>query len=333
MERPIGGYDNINGIGGNRAGILYAGNPFGAGFVIPKGRASGQPVMPGENPADINNVYGRPGPQPMSNPIQPRLPMAFGGSGAEPQVANAFTDWLFGKKSLSDIVAPGVDRTLKGTPDPTRINGSPGIRDTRNKQQQIIDQLRKGQSFVPEENTFLAQAFPGGQNIGNVGGMMQPPQEFTPMANFEGYGPPQPTGPSPEQLKALQVYDAAKQQKEAQNAAILQQGIQARNEMLEKSPTSSKPLYLDINAVPTGLESVGAGAKVDLGRNQNLNFGGMFTPGYAEQGVQIPQGYTLKAGYGTPSLDVNVNFREGRRGLGPQQGGGFGAEAMYNTRF
>ena len=172
MERPIGGYDNINGIGGNRAGILYAGNPFGAGFVIPKGRASGQPVMPGENPADINNVYGRPGPQPMSNPIQPRLPMAFGGSGAEPQVANAFTDWLFGKKSLSDIVAPGVDRTLKGTPDPTRINGSPGIRDTRNKQQQIIDQLRKGQSFVPEENTFLAQAYPGGQNIGNVGGML-----------------------------------------------------------------------------------------------------------------------------------------------------------------
>lgn len=95
MERPIGGYDNINGIGGNRAGILYAGNPFGAGYVIPKGRASGQPVMPGENPADINNVYGRPGPQ-------PRLPMA----------------------------------------------------------------------FVPEENTFLAQAYPGGQNIGNVGGML-----------------------------------------------------------------------------------------------------------------------------------------------------------------
>jgi hypothetical protein len=185
----------------------------------------------------------------------------------------------------------------------------------------------------PKGQRFLAQAFPGGQNIGNVGGMMQPPQEFIPMTNFEGYGPPQPTGPSPEQLKALQVYDAAKQQKEAQNAAILQQGIQARNEMLEKSPTSSKPIYLDINAVPQGLESIGAGARLDLGRNQNLNFGGTFTPGYAEQGVQIPQGYTLKAGYGTPSLDVNVNFREGRRGLGPQQGGGFGAEAMYNTRF
>lgn len=263
MERPIGGYDNINGIGGNRAGILYAGNPFGAGFVIPKGKTSGQPVMPGENPADINSVYGRPGPQPMSNPIQPRLPMA----------------------------------------------------------------------FVPEENTFLAQAFPGGQNIGNVGGMMQPPQEFIPMESFEGYGSPQPTGPSPDQLKALQTYDNAKQKKDAQNAALLRQGIEARNQMLEASPVSRKPVYLDINAVPQGLESIGAGARLDLGRNQNLNFGGMFTPGYTEQGVEIPQGYTLKAGYGTPSLDVNVNFREGRRGLGPQQGGGFGAEAMYNTRF
>ena len=140
----------------------------------------------------LANIPGAPGNLEFFNTqrMQPRLPTAFGGSEAEPQVANAFTDWLFGKKSLSDIVAPGVDRTLKGAPDPTRINGSPGIRDTQNKQQQIIDQLRKGQSFVPEENTFLTQAFPGGQNIGNVGGMMQPPQ---------------PTGLSPEQLKALQV--------------------------------------------------------------------------------------------------------------------------------
>ena len=188
---------------------------------------------------------------------------------------------------------------------------------------------------------FLAQAFPGGQDIGNVGGMMQPPQEFIPMTNFEGYGPPQPTGPSPEQLKALQVYDAAKQQKKAQDATLLQQGIQARNQMLEKKSTSSKPVYLDINAVPTGLESVGAGARLDIGRNQNLNLEGMYTPGYTEQGVPIPEGYTIKAGYNTPSLDVNVNYRNYRRGMGPQGGGGFdpqgggsfGAEAMYNRRF
>lgn len=184
-----------------------------------------------------------------------------------------------------------------------------------------------------EGQQFLAQSSPGGQNIGNVGGMMQPPQEFIPMEGFEGYGSPQPTGPSPDQLKALQTYDNAKQKKDAQNAALLRQGIESRNQMLEASPVSRKPVYLDINAVPQGLESIGAGARLDLGRNQDLNFGGTFTPGYTEQGVQIPQGYTLKAGYGTPSLDVNVNFREGRRGLGPQQGGGFGAEAMYNTRF
>ena len=273
MQKPIGGYDNINGIGGNRAGMLYAGNPFGAGFVIPKGKASGQPVMPGENPADINSVYGRPGPQPMPNPIQPRLPMAFGG----------------------------------------------------------------GSDF----NMLLAQAFPGGQDIGNVGGMMAPPQNFTPMSGFEEYGSPQPMGPSPDQLKALETYDAAKQQKKAQDATLLQQGIQARNQMLEKKSTSSKPVYLDINAVPTGLESVGAGARLDIGRNQNLNLEGMYTPGYTEQGVPIPEGYTIKAGYNTPSLDVNVNYRNYRRGMGPQGGGGFdpqgggsfGAEAMYNRRF
>lgn len=103
--------------------------------------------------------------------------------------------------------------------------------------------------------------------------------------------------------------------------------------MLEKPPMSSKPVYLNIDTVPTGLESVGAGARLDIGRNQNLNFEGMYTPGYSEQGVPIPQGYTLKAGYSTPSLDVNVNYREGRRGFGSQQGGAFGAEAMYNTRF
>lgn len=264
MQRPIGGYDNIPGAPGNTYGNLYAGNPFGASSVIPKGKASGQPVMPGENPADINSVYGRPGPQPMPNPIQPRLPMAFGG-------------------------------------------GDPSM--------------------------FLAQASPGGQDIGNVGGMMAPPQDFIPMSGFEEYRSPQPMGSLPEESKALQTYEAAKQQKEAQNAAILQQGIQARNQMLEKKSTSPKPVYLDINAVPTGLESVGAGARLDIGRNQNLNFEGMYTPGYSEQGVPIPEGYTIKAGYNTPGLGINVNYRNYRRGMDPQGGGGFGAEAQFNRRF
>jgi len=265
MQRPIGGYDNIPGAPGNTYGNL-AGNPFGAGFVIPKGKASGQPVMPGENPADINSVYGRPGLQPMPTPMQPRLPMAFGG-------------------------------------------------DNFNL------------------NTLLAQASPGGQNIGNVGGMMGPLPDFTPMENFEGYGSPQPAGPSPEQLKALQTYEAAKQERASQKKQILEQGIQNRNQTLEARPTSSKPLYLDINAVPTGLESIGAGAKIDLGGNQNLNFGGMYTPGYNEQGVSIPQGYTVKAGYETPGLGIKFNYRDSRRGMGPQGDGGFGAEAMFNRRF
>jgi hypothetical protein len=66
MQRPIGGYDNIPGGPGNTYDNL-AGNPFGASFVIPRGKASGQPVMLGENPADINSVYGRPGPRNLGN--------------------------------------------------------------------------------------------------------------------------------------------------------------------------------------------------------------------------------------------------------------------------
>jgi len=188
-------------------------------------------------------------------------------------------------------------------------------------------------------NTLLAQASPGGLNIGNVGGMMGPLQDFTSMENFEGYGSPQPTGSSPEQLKALQTYEAAKQQRASQEKQILKQGIQNRNQTLEARPTSSKPLYLDINAVPTGLESIGAGAKIDLGGNQNLNFGGMYTPGYTEQGVSIPQGYTVRAGYetnfGNPNegARINVNYRNSRRGMDSPGGGSFDVEAMLNKRF
>jgi hypothetical protein len=159
------------------------------------------------------------------------------------------------------------------------------------------------------------------------------------MENFEGYGSPQPAGPSPEQLKALQTYEAAKQERASQKKQILEQGIQNRNQTLEARPTSSKPLYLDINAVPTGLESIGAGAKIDLGGNQNLNFGGMYTPGYTEQGVSIPQGYTVRAGYetnfGNPNegARINVNYRNSRRGMDSPGGGSFDVEAMLNKRF
>ena len=58
MQRPIGGYDNIPGAPGNTYGNL-AGNPFGASFVIPKGKASGQPVMPGEKDRRSLVNYGR----------------------------------------------------------------------------------------------------------------------------------------------------------------------------------------------------------------------------------------------------------------------------------
>ena len=49
--------------------------------------------------------------------------------------------------------------------------------------------------------------------------------------------------------------------------------------------------------------------------------------------MPIPQGYTVKAGYETPGLGINFNYRDSRRGMSPQGGGGFGAEALFNRRF
>jgi hypothetical protein len=55
-----------------------AGNPFGPAFQIPGRKPGGQPVLPGENKKDIEDVYGRPGPQPMPGSSPLGLPMAMG---------------------------------------------------------------------------------------------------------------------------------------------------------------------------------------------------------------------------------------------------------------
>jgi hypothetical protein len=63
-----------------RSGV--AGNPFGPAFQIPGKKPGGQPVLPGENKKMIEDVYGRPGPQPMPGTSPLGLPMAMGIFGA-----------------------------------------------------------------------------------------------------------------------------------------------------------------------------------------------------------------------------------------------------------
>jgi len=79
-----GGESNVPGAPGN----LLAGNPFGPAFAIPGKRPVGQPILPGENKKDIENVYGVPGPKPMPGGAPLGLPMAFGSSNLPGAVGN-----------------------------------------------------------------------------------------------------------------------------------------------------------------------------------------------------------------------------------------------------
>ena len=53
-----------------------AGNPFGPAFQIPSAKPSNQPTLPGENKKMVEDLYGRPGPQPMPGTPPLGLPMA-----------------------------------------------------------------------------------------------------------------------------------------------------------------------------------------------------------------------------------------------------------------
>lgn len=82
-----------------RSGV--AGNPFGPAFEIPSKKPSSQPALPGENKKMVEDVYGRPGPQPMPGTSPLGLPMAmdifgagniagFSGQGIPPGYTNKF---------------------------------------------------------------------------------------------------------------------------------------------------------------------------------------------------------------------------------------------------
>jgi hypothetical protein len=62
-----------------RSGV--AGNPFGPAFQIPGKKPGGQPVLPGENKKDVEDVYGRPGMKQMPGFSPFQLPSAMGAPG------------------------------------------------------------------------------------------------------------------------------------------------------------------------------------------------------------------------------------------------------------
>ena len=159
----------------------------------------------------------------------------------------------------------------------------------------------------PGQAVRLAQALPGA--AGNMAGMAaasDAPQGYFP-GPMGSHGLMMPMGPNEEQMKQQEIL--AKRNAE-------------RSAVLEAPVNYKKPLNLDINATPQGLESVGAGGTIVLDPNQRLRMGGTYTPGYTEQGVPISQGYKIEAGYETPGFGLNLNYRDSRGRIG----GGFGGE-------
>lgn len=105
--------------------------------------------------------------------------------------------------------------------------------------------------------------------------------------------------------------------------------------MMQMGPQfGAKPFNVDINAVNDRLESIGGSANIQLDRDQMLRLGGNFNPAFTDQmGIQNPQGYQVFGEYTTPSLGVNVNYRNTRGN--PSAIGGFPGEvqAGFKGRF
>lgn len=208
----LSGFQNFPGAPGNN---LFAGGNFlgGAGLAIPGANPTGQPILPGENKKDIEDVYG-PG-----TPTQPQLP------------------------------------SLPGLPSAGLFGGS---------------------AFQ------IAQAYPGGQQIGNTAGASS---LGGPLQMNQNYGP--------------------------------------------------RPFNLDINAVDNRLESIGGSTNINLGQNQNLRFGGQYTPAYTdEMGMPIPQGYSIYGQYDSPKFGINASYRNTGRIPGVRSGGLPGeVQAGFKGRF
>jgi hypothetical protein len=77
-----GNYNSIQGSYIGNAGALASNPLMDPRFKIPGARSGGQPTLPGESKKDIEDVYGRPGMQPMPGTSPLGLPMAMGMFGA-----------------------------------------------------------------------------------------------------------------------------------------------------------------------------------------------------------------------------------------------------------
>jgi hypothetical protein len=121
MVRLSGEGSGVLGAGGNLLGVAksqgyfpnsfgIAGNPFSQDFQIPGKKPSGQPVLPGENKKGIEDVYGRPGPQPMPGTFPLGLPMAMG----TPVVGNM--GGMIAMKNAGFFAGPQLGQFNQGVP-------------------------------------------------------------------------------------------------------------------------------------------------------------------------------------------------------------------------
>ena len=134
-----------------------------------------------------------------------------------------------------------------------------------------------------------------------------------------------------------QAEEQRRQQLEMQKQMILNQRTTERNQVLSQpiNYNRDKPFVIEGDVAGNEVTKIGGSTVIQLDPNQRLRIGGMWLPGYQEQGtmeapveVPIPQDYRLEMGYETPSVRFNLNYRPRRQSFG-----GFGAKADFNMPF
>lgn len=136
-----------------------------------------------------------------------------------------------------------------------------------------------------------------------------------------------------EQQRRIEAEQARRQQ-------MREQRTQQRDSMVERPLTYggnerlTQPINLDANLVEGGVESLGGTLSLPIDRSQRLRVGGVYMPGYSEDGMPVPSSYRIEAGYQTPGINVNVNYRGRRRGSGGMgDSGGLGAMVQGNMNW
>lgn len=161
---------------------------------------------------------------------------------------------------------------------------------------------------------------PAGESLGNGAIFNGPPSMMSPMPGFN----PGMMGPTEEDLR--------RQQQDMLRQQILNQRRIERDTVINQPLNYNRPqpINIDVDAAGDALEKVGGSAVIQLDPSQKIRFGGAYMPGYQEQGVSIPGTGRIEAGYSTPSLGVNVNYRPVRQGAPI---GGLGAGMQFNMPF